>query len=168
MTASGVRSGFSSPQSAIPSSSVPDWFRRGRPSESVASMWKCTSQKGGLTRQPAASIVRPASAAMPRSTAAMRPFSTAMSMPLRPSGRFALRTMRSNVMGDPRGSALALHVGYQQRLRIVGPARDGAQGGDGEEIGKHQEDLARHGGADLGLQAELERIEGPEEQSSEQ
>ena len=35
-----VRSGFSSPHSAMPSSSVPDSLSAGRPSESVASMWK--------------------------------------------------------------------------------------------------------------------------------
>ena len=54
-TASCVKRGFSSPHSAMPSSSVPDSLRRGWPSESVASMWKWASTKGGETRWPAAS-----------------------------------------------------------------------------------------------------------------
>ncbi len=36
----GVSSGLSSPHRAMPSSNVPDWFMRGSPRESVASMWK--------------------------------------------------------------------------------------------------------------------------------
>ena len=60
-TASTVRSGFSSPHSAMPSSSVPDWLSRGRPSDSVASMWKWQSTKGGDTSRPVASMMRPAS-----------------------------------------------------------------------------------------------------------
>ena len=40
----------------MPSSSVPDWFMRGMPSESVASMWKWQSTKGGETSRPVASI----------------------------------------------------------------------------------------------------------------
>ncbi len=30
----------------MPSSSVPDWLRRGRPSDRVASMWKCAIDEG--------------------------------------------------------------------------------------------------------------------------
>jgi len=37
---------------------VPDWLSRGRPSESVASMWKWMSTNGGETRQPCASMTR--------------------------------------------------------------------------------------------------------------
>src|SRR3954447_16136084 len=82
----------------MPSSSVPDSFVRGCPSESAASMWKWQSTKGGATRYPAASITRLASARMPGSTAAMRPSRIAMSTPLRPSGSAAFATMRSKLM----------------------------------------------------------------------
>ena len=44
-SASCVSSGLSSPHSAMPSSSVPDWFTRGSPKDSVESMWKCASTK---------------------------------------------------------------------------------------------------------------------------
>ena len=36
----------------MPSRSVPDWLSRGRPSDSVASMWKWQSTKGGETSRP--------------------------------------------------------------------------------------------------------------------
>ena len=78
-TASTVRSGFSSPQSAMPSSSVPETFMRGRPSDSVASMWKCTSMNGGETRRPVASMTRPASAEIFGSIATILPPAQAMS-----------------------------------------------------------------------------------------
>ena len=48
---------------------MPDWFSRGSPSDSVASMWKWQSTKGGDTSRPLASMVRPASAVICGSTA---------------------------------------------------------------------------------------------------
>ncbi len=50
--ASCVSSGFNSPHSAMPSSSVPLWLTRGNPYDSVASMWKCASTNGGVSRLP--------------------------------------------------------------------------------------------------------------------
>src|SRR3954470_14025224 len=124
----------------MPSRSVPDSLRRGRPSDSVASMWKCTSTKGGETRLPPASTVWPASPAISGSTASIRPPRTAMSRPTRPLGRVALRTIRSKLMDGPRLS-LALEIRDHQGLGVVGPASDRNQGGDREKIGKHQKDL---------------------------
>ena len=56
-------------------------FMRGRPSDSVASMWKWQSTKGGETSRPVASMTRPASAEMFGSIAAIFPPAQAMSTP---------------------------------------------------------------------------------------
>src|SRR5471032_2611094 len=58
-------------------------------------MWKCASTKGGDTRSPPASISRAPRSASAGPTAAMRPCSMARSMPLRPSGKTALRITTS-------------------------------------------------------------------------
>src|SRR5262249_52748699 len=100
MIASAVSSGFSSPQSWMPSSSVPETFMRGSPSDSVESMWKCASMKGGLASRPVASISRGAFACSFRSTAALRPPSPPLPMRARPPGSLAWGMMRST--GLPR------------------------------------------------------------------
>ena len=75
---------------------------RGRPSDSVASMWKWQSTKGGETSRPVASMMRPASAAMLGSIAAIFPPAQAMSMPSRPSGSVGVRD--DQVEGHHRSS----------------------------------------------------------------
>src|SRR5918998_1221473 len=69
---------------------------------------------------------------------------------------------RPDVRSAP--SPLPLHVGHHQRLRVVGFPGDGDQRRDGKKVGQHQEDLSRHPGADLVPEAELEGIEGAEQE----
>jgi hypothetical protein len=79
---------------------VPDAFTRGKPYESVASIWKCGSTNGGVTSEPAASISSRALAASFGSTATMRPASMPMSTGsfycgAAPGGSIARRMIRS-------------------------------------------------------------------------
>src|SRR5918993_519271 len=132
-------------------------------------MWKWASTKGGETRWPAASST---GAAPPSSTgpmAAIRPARMATSWPVRPSGRVALRTIRSLLMGIPsKSSPLPFEIRHHQGSGIVGPPGDGAERRDRQEIGEHEEDLARHGAADGVLEPQLERVEGAEQQGPKQ
>src|SRR5262245_49388952 len=145
----------------MPSSRVPDWLRRGRPSDSVASMWKCASTKGGVTRRPLASISLPAVAFRAGSTVAILPAWTPMSMPRRPSGRLAPRMMRSSMR--VLRSALALAIRDHERSWIAGAPRHRDQRQDRQYIGQHQEYLIRQVRARQLLQAQLIGIERREQ-----
>ena len=94
-----VSSGFSSPHSAMPSSSVPDWLTRGRP-ERQRRVHVEVAVDEGRRDQPALRVDR---CARPRPRCAARPprscrRGSAMSTPVRPSGSVALRTIRSKLM----------------------------------------------------------------------
>src|SRR5213080_2527386 len=94
-------------------------------------MWKCASTNGGETRPPAASMIRRASATATRETETIRPPSQAIVMPLRPSGRTALRRTKSSMRrtsspsrADELADALRAqrhlaHAHAERRQRVV-------------------------------------------------
>ena len=88
---------------------------------------------------------------------------TAMSRPARPSGRVALRTIRSKLMGGSRLS-LALEIRDHQRLRVVGAARDRRPRrrwrGDRAASGKPGRARRRRGGAGAGAGRRRRRRRG--------
>ncbi len=124
------------------------------------------SQKGGLTRRPVASISSPAVAAIDFSMAAILPPARPISKPCRPSGRFALRMIRSN-MGQSSDLALAAPVGC---ISACGTRRAGheRQRCDRHQIGNHQEDLIGDDAAQPRLQAQLEAVEQCKQQRSDE
>ncbi len=145
----------------MPSSKVPDWFNLGCPSDSVASIWKCASTKGGDTKHPPASMISPAFASILGSTETILSRAMATST-RRPSSRAPFFTMMSKTISAlhaTHGLSFTFMVCDHQCAGIGGTTRHGDQRQNWKNERQHEKDLVGHESSSQLLQPQLIGIE---------